>query len=299
MLQFHCQCNITVNCSSQKARKSFHTITKLQCWYFGGPNVFFFFSFCARKSDLSNLVLPSASTQVSPWQKSAVVLHRKKWQYKKEYFQLQNTRMPYNCIKFLVIVHDFYSANIYFSYSPISNLPISDKISLYFPQHTLLGWVPVSSPYHSLLLGAFYPPNAFFLVTFKPASFISSHLAPVYERTLLLADWFAVLRALPSPSLPLPPSPQLYKFLIRYSEPSWIWKVYFQKKLHFRYACRLWAHGVNEEPKKLVGVKHLQSPNSSALRWAILASLCIASPYGLRKQSCLKLKFLRVDGNWK
>lgn len=104
-------------------------------------------------------------------------------------------------------MHDFYSANIYFSYSPISSLPISDKISLSFPQHTLLGWVPVSSPYHSLLLGAFYPPNAFFLVTFKPASFISSHLAPVYERTLLLADWFAVLRALPSPSLPLPLPP--------------------------------------------------------------------------------------------
>lgn len=183
MLQFHCQCNITVNCSSQKARKSFHTITKLQCWYFGGPNVFFFFLFVQEKVILAILSCLQQAHKFPLDKNQQLFSIGKSDSTKKEYFQLQNTRMPYNCIKFLVIVHDFYSANIYFSYSPISNLPISDKISLYFPQHTLLGWVPVSSPYHSLLLGAFYPPNAFFLVTFKPASFISSHLAPVYERT--------------------------------------------------------------------------------------------------------------------
>lgn len=150
---------------------------------FWGSQCFFFFLFVQEKVILAIL---SCLQQVHkfPLDKNQQLFSiGKSDSTKKEYFQLQNTRMPYNCIKFLVIVHDFYSANIYFSYSPISNLPISDKISLYFPQHTLLGWVPVSSPYHSLLLGAFYPPNAFFLVTFKPASFISSHLAPVYERT--------------------------------------------------------------------------------------------------------------------
>lgn len=181
---------------------------------------------------------------------------------------------PCDYINLIAFLHNFYSSDIPLSYSHLS--PIWHRDPLLSPIH-FAGTEPLfaPSPLHILALGAVQHLMLCFCLAFGqgPPSLFSSVRSYCSWKEISPADishWFAVLWAF-FISILL----SCRGSLSEAAELAHIWKVFFQKHLHFQ--VFLQALGSLSWWRALIVVKarHIKSLNSFVQRQAILASILI------------------------